>query len=390
LNYVDGVTSNIQTQLNNKSNSDHTHSFSSLTSKPTTLSGYGIIDASSSGHKHSASDIISGTLPIGRGGTGATSASGILSNLGLTATASELNTLDGITATTTELNYVDGVTSNIQTQLNGKSSTSHTHTFASLTSKPTTLSGYGITDASASGHKHSASDITSGTLPITRGGTGATTASGILTNLGVTATATELNYVDGVTSNIQTQINGKANSSHTHSVDNITSGILPMARGGTGVTSVTALLTNLGLSKASGTWTPKLTCHNDGASVTNPTYTTSYCYATYYAIGNLVHVTFHGKFTITNVGVGYVSISGLPYTAGSDMHGQAFAVYECNGAITPHAESTESSTTPSIGATFIVGDNSKTVEVRSASGASARKYKTGDLWIGFSGTYLKA
>src|SRR5690606_38155247 len=37
----------------------------------------------------------------------------------LTATASELNTLDGITATVTELNYTDGVTSPIQTQLDG-------------------------------------------------------------------------------------------------------------------------------------------------------------------------------------------------------------------------------------------------------------------------------
>lgn len=74
--------------------------------------------------------------PLTLGGTGATSASGALSNFGITATASELNkldgmtattselnTLDGITATTTELNYVDGVTSNIQTQLNGKAST---------------------------------------------------------------------------------------------------------------------------------------------------------------------------------------------------------------------------------------------------------------------------
>ena len=34
-----------------------------------------------------------------------------------------------------------------------------------------------------------------------------------LTQLGITATATELNYVDGVTSNIQTQLNGKANTS---------------------------------------------------------------------------------------------------------------------------------------------------------------------------------
>lgn len=38
----------------------------------------------------------------------------------VTATAAEVNVLDGITATTTELNYTDGVTSNIQTQLNNK------------------------------------------------------------------------------------------------------------------------------------------------------------------------------------------------------------------------------------------------------------------------------
>ena len=136
--------------------------------------------------------------PITLGGTGATSASGALTNLGITATASELNKLDGVTATTTELNYVDGVTSNIQTQINGKANSSHTH---------------------------SASDITSGTLPLTRGGTGATTASGALSKLGITATAselnkldgvtattTELNYVDGVTSNIQTQLNEKAST----------------------------------------------------------------------------------------------------------------------------------------------------------------------------------
>lgn len=63
----------------------------------------------------------------------------------------------GVTATTAELNYVDGVTSNIQTQLNGKAATDHTHS-----------------DYAASSHNHSASNITSGTLPVTRGGTGST------------------------------------------------------------------------------------------------------------------------------------------------------------------------------------------------------------------------
>ena len=81
-------------------------------------------------HSHDASKIISGTLssdrlpivPIAKGGTGANTAAGALTNLGITATAAELNKMDGVTATTTELNYVDGVTSNIQTQLNGKAS----------------------------------------------------------------------------------------------------------------------------------------------------------------------------------------------------------------------------------------------------------------------------
>ena len=49
-----------------------------------------------------------------------------LSSFGVTATSAELNVLDGIKATVTELNYCDGVTSSIQTQLNGKLSTSGT------------------------------------------------------------------------------------------------------------------------------------------------------------------------------------------------------------------------------------------------------------------------
>ena len=55
-----------------------------------------------------------------------------LSSFGITATAAELNKLDGCTATVTELNYVDGVTSNIQTQLNGKAASSHTHSYLPL------------------------------------------------------------------------------------------------------------------------------------------------------------------------------------------------------------------------------------------------------------------
>lgn len=48
---------------------------------------------------------------------------------------------------------------------------------------------------------------TENVTPISKGGTGATTVEAALTNLGIAATATELSYVNGVTSNIQTQLN---------------------------------------------------------------------------------------------------------------------------------------------------------------------------------------
>lgn len=64
-----------------------------------------------------------------------------LSSFGVTATAAELNKLDGVTATATELNYVDGVTSNIQTQLNGKASSSHNHDSNYLSLNGGTVSG---------------------------------------------------------------------------------------------------------------------------------------------------------------------------------------------------------------------------------------------------------
>lgn len=54
-------------------------------------------------------------------------------------------------------------------------------------------------------------------------------------------TATELGYLEGVTSGVQAQLDGKAAASHTHAASSITSGTLPVERGGTGVTSDDAL-----------------------------------------------------------------------------------------------------------------------------------------------------
>ncbi len=56
-------------------------------------------------------------IAVAHGGTGSSTAAGALLNLGLTATASELNHLDGITATVGELNILDGGTSATSTTL---------------------------------------------------------------------------------------------------------------------------------------------------------------------------------------------------------------------------------------------------------------------------------
>lgn len=56
--------------------------------------------------------------------------------------------------------------------------------------------------------------LLTGVLPIEKGGTNATTADEALVNLGITATAAEINYVSGTTSNIQEQLNSKAIINH--------------------------------------------------------------------------------------------------------------------------------------------------------------------------------
>ena len=134
---------------------------------------------------------------------GATADSAVqnLADLSITATAAEINKLDGVTATTAELNFIDGVTSNIQTQLNGKATSAQG---ALADSAVQNLADLSITSTAAEINKLD-------------GFTGVVADLNYAKDLRATGvTSTEFDYLDGVTSNIQTQLNAKlASSSYT-------------------------------------------------------------------------------------------------------------------------------------------------------------------------------
>lgn len=88
---------------------------------------------------------------------------------------------------------------------------SHNHVISNIDNLQTSL------DAKQATITGGATTITSSNLTTNRAlisnGSGKVAVSAV--------TSTELGYLDGVTSNIQTQLNGKAASSHTHSSDNV-------------------------------------------------------------------------------------------------------------------------------------------------------------------------
>ena len=193
LNYVDGVTSAVQTQLDAKQ---------PLDGELTTLA------TMSAGTAGALKDLSQSEVEILDGAT---------------VTTAELNVLDGIpgTLTATELGYVDGVSSSIQTQLNAKQPLDGDLTaIAGLSSADGNFivgssSGWvaesGATARTSLGAQTLAADLT--TLSSCQ--SGASAALALLTSTevaildGATPSTTELNYVDGVTSAIQAQIDGK-------------------------------------------------------------------------------------------------------------------------------------------------------------------------------------
>ena len=136
--------------------------------------------------------------------TGVTATASELNILdGVTATATELNLMDGVTATTAELNHVDGVTSNVQTQMDTKAPVA-SPTFTGTVTGPTInastalqIGGVAVTATAAELNIMDGVTATATELNIMDGVTSTTAELNILD--GVTSTATELNILDGVT-----------------------------------------------------------------------------------------------------------------------------------------------------------------------------------------------
>ena len=128
---------------------------------------------------------------------------------GVTATASELNKLDGVTSTTAELNKVDGYTGSA-TELNYAKSLYDT----GVTSTEFNTALDGITATAAELNKLDGATVTVTEINKLDGFTGSATDLNYAKDLRATGvTSTEFDYLDGVTSNIQTQFNSKLNLS---------------------------------------------------------------------------------------------------------------------------------------------------------------------------------
>lgn len=180
-----------------------------------------------------------------------------LSSFGITATAAELNKLDGCTATVTELNYLDGVTSKIQTQLNGKAASSHTHSYLPLSGGTLTgrLTANGKISAPTSGGSWiTGMTVTNATLGITTTNTSGSyhpiiackTYGGHFWNLGtITNTVGFYGYKSGRTENATDwAFTIDVTTGNVNSTDKITAPTFVGALSGNATTATTATQAN--------------------------------------------------------------------------------------------------------------------------------------------------
>ena len=221
-------------------------------------------------------------------------------------------------------------------------------------------------------HSHAVSDLTSGTLSVSRGGTGQSslTSGAILLGNGTSGIST--------TSVLGVSKGGTGQSTLTSGailLGNGTNGIsststLPINKGGTGATTSGGALSNLGLPKESGSWTPSV-------NASSVSYNNRIGY--YERIGSMIFIFCYLVFNVTNAGSDYAQVKGLPFTALGDLK-IGFNLVDgvnCNTGNTAH-----------IRITNYWGGTS--VNVCNVDGGTKLKWSTGnDKYLVFSGWYVK-
>ena len=136
-------------------------------------------------HVHSAADITSGTLAVARGGTGVTTAAAERERLGLGSTTGALPIANGGTGASTASAALDALLeSDPLTVANGGTGSDSLTANAILAGNGTAAVGQVATASGALYATASGGAASFGTLPIAQGGTGATTASDALDELG--------------------------------------------------------------------------------------------------------------------------------------------------------------------------------------------------------------
>jgi hypothetical protein len=174
---------------------------------------------------NNAGQVVAGTwlasaIGVAYGGTGATTASAARTNLGLAigtdvAAASHAQAWSTITSTPTTLSgygITDAVGSSDARLTDARTPLAHNQAWSTITSTPTTLAGYGITDAAAVSHTHSAQDVSGLAAVATSGAYSDLTGR---PTLGTAAAAATTDF---------------AAASHAHAASEITSGTLDFAR----------------------------------------------------------------------------------------------------------------------------------------------------------------
>ena len=207
--------------------------------KATTLEGYGITDAASKAYVD--------TIMQGLSAEGTANANVVQAALNAHKNDKNnphnvaLNQL-GVDATAIELNYVSGVTSNIQTQLNGK--VNKVNAFA-RDDVDRYMDAIVYNKADGTRLQYIGMHNKSGIF-INPNDDGSSNHWNQNHGLNIGPSALKYNGDTVVTStSLQTQLDAKANVSHNHSASNITSGTLSVARGGTGATTEKVAQVNL-------------------------------------------------------------------------------------------------------------------------------------------------